>query len=125
VGKIYSEDLRWRVVNAKKEGMKINEIAERFLVGIKTVNNWWKIYKETGDVKPGKRGHTGYGHKVPDLEKFREFIEDNPNMTHEELGKLWGCGRQTICNHLKKIGYTYKKRHGTTPKRTVKNKENF
>jgi transposase len=123
--KMYSEDLRWRVVNAKKEGMKIDEIAEIFSVGVKSVNNWWKIYKETGDVKPGKRGHTGYGYKVPDLEKFKEFIEENQNLTQEELGKLWGCGATTISNHLKKIDYTYKKRHGIMQRHVPKSKKNF
>jgi putative transposase len=63
MGNPYSLDLRERVVAAVEEGgMSRNRAAAHFSVGISTVINWVRRYRETGSVAPAKIG--GYKPKT-------------------------------------------------------------
>src|ERR1700758_2667993 len=60
VGRTYSQDLRERVVAAVEEGrLSRRKAATQFAVGISTVINWIRRFRETGTILPGKMG----GHK--------------------------------------------------------------
>jgi putative transposase len=60
MGKPYSTDLRKRVVAAvEKEGLSRHQAASRFDLGVSTVINWVRRFRETGSVAPGQMG----GHK--------------------------------------------------------------
>lgn len=59
MGKPYSLDLRERVIAAIEGGMSRRKAASHFNLGISTVINWARRFKETGSVAPGKMG----GHK--------------------------------------------------------------
>jgi putative transposase len=60
MAKPYSMDLRERVVAAvEKEGLSRRHAAWRFEVGVSTVINWVRRFRETGSVAPGQMG----GHK--------------------------------------------------------------
>jgi putative transposase len=60
MGRPYSRDLRERVVAAvEKGGISRRQTAAHFGVGISTVINWVRRFRETGSVLPGKMG----GHK--------------------------------------------------------------
>ncbi len=60
MAKPYSFDLRERVVAAvEKGGMSRRQAAAHFAVGISTVINWVRRFRETGSVAPGQMG----GHK--------------------------------------------------------------
>ena len=57
MGRPYSRDLRERVVAAVEEhGLSRREAAAHFAVGISTVINWVRRFRETGSVLPGKMG---------------------------------------------------------------------
>jgi len=63
MGKPYSNDLRERVVAAvEKGGMSRNRAAAQFGLGISTVINWVRRFRETGSVAPDKFG--GYRKKL-------------------------------------------------------------
>jgi putative transposase len=58
MGRPYSRDLRERVVAAVEEdGVSRRKAAAHFAVGISTVINWVRRFRETGSVLPGKMGH--------------------------------------------------------------------
>jgi putative transposase len=60
MGRPYSLDLRERVVAAvEKGGVSRRQAAAQFGVGISTVINWVRRFRETGSAAPGKMG----GHK--------------------------------------------------------------
>jgi putative transposase len=60
MGRPYSRDLRERVVTAVLEGgLSRRKAASQFAVGISTVINWVRRFRETGSVLPGQMG----GHK--------------------------------------------------------------
>ena len=57
MGRPYSRDLRERVVAAVEEdGVSRRKAAAHFAVGISTVINWVRRFRETGSVLPGKMG---------------------------------------------------------------------
>ena len=60
MGRPYSRDLRERVVTAVLEsGLSRRKAASQFAVGISTVINWVRRFRETGSILPGQMG----GHK--------------------------------------------------------------
>jgi len=60
MGRAYWRDLRGRVVTAVLEGgLSRRKAASQFAVGISTVINWVRRFRETGSVLPGQMG----GHK--------------------------------------------------------------
>jgi putative transposase len=60
MGRPYSLDLRERVVAAvEKGGVSRRQAAGQFGVGISTVINWVRRFRQTGSAAPGKMG----GHK--------------------------------------------------------------
>ncbi len=60
MAKPYSVDLRERVVSAvEKGGLSRHQAAAQFELGVSTVINWVRRFRETGSVAPGKMG----GHK--------------------------------------------------------------
>ncbi len=46
----YSKDLRERAVKYYMSGYTLKETSEVFEVGINTISQWVKKYKETGDL---------------------------------------------------------------------------
>ena len=57
MGRPYSRDLRERVVAAVEEdGVSRRKAAAHFAVGISTVINWVRRFRETGSVLPDKMG---------------------------------------------------------------------
>jgi transposase len=55
MSKAFSKDLRDRVVEAYKNGVgTISEVAELFSLGKSTVDKYLSIFRNTGDLTPGK-----------------------------------------------------------------------
>jgi putative transposase len=60
MAKPYSTDLRERAVRAViEEGLSCHQAATRFGIGVSTVIEWVRRYRETGSLAPGQMG----GHK--------------------------------------------------------------
>ncbi len=45
--------------------------------------------QETGDFQALPNLPPGNGHKIPDWEKFKEFVEVNGDKTQVEMAQLW------------------------------------
>jgi len=85
----YSYDLRTRVIKFLDDGGKIFEASKVFNIARKTIIEWKKIRKETGDFKAETGYHTGHRRKITDVEGFRKFIEENSDKTGAELAEKW------------------------------------
>ena len=113
----YSTDLRWRIVRAmEKPGTPYEDVAERFEVGRATVNRWWRLYRETGDVDP--RPHAGHPPRKLDEQGelvVLELVSQSPDATLGELADETSTitkiqvSRATIGRLLAKHGSTRKK----------------
>jgi transposase len=108
----YHQDLRSRAIDLLKSGLSKRQASELLQVGVRTLHYWWDIFEKEGRMMALQGYQKGYDKKIKDLGKFEKFINDNPNKTQEELGKLWEnpCTAATIGKALRAIDYTYKKR---------------
>ena len=120
----YSEDLRKKVIAVVEEGiLQLQEIAGLFRINVRTIYDWRKQFKETGTVKAKTGFHKGHGRKITDLDKFKEFVEANPDLTLKEMAQKWGnVSPKTIDRALKKINFTFKKNNSVI-KNVMKKKE--
>jgi transposase len=110
MGIAYSYDLRIRAINLINSGTKINKVAKLLDIGRSTLHTWLAQSRKGLDIKPKTSWQRGYGHKITDLEKFKEFVDKNSDSTITELAEKWGMAkRSTIYRALKKIGYSKKK----------------
>src|SRR5438093_2327227 len=74
MGKPYSIDLRERALGAvMRGGLSCNRVAGQFGLGISTVINWVRRFRETGSVAPSKFG--GYRPKAIRGEHRVWFLE--------------------------------------------------
>jgi len=111
-----SLDLRRRVVEAIESGLSTREAARRFSIGIATAGDWHRLWRRTGDVKPGRQGQPPNSK----LDAHEDFILGLIAMTKDialaEIAELLAEERRvsacpaTIWYFLDKRGFTYKKR---------------
>jgi transposase len=84
--KIYSSDLRKRVVAAVREGeMSQAAIAHAFSVSLGTVENWWRSWRVTGRTAP--LPHAGGNKRIlqPYAAQIRHAVKQQPDATLQEL----------------------------------------
>jgi len=107
----YSYDLRAKVLKYLEAGNKLKDTSKLFNISSKTIIEWKKLKKETGDVKAKEGYRTGHRRIITETEKFKKFVEENAGKSTVELARLWPqqvCG-VTISRLLNKLGYSYKK----------------
>jgi transposase len=116
--KPYSVDLRKRIIHAYESGEGSQaEIAEKYQVGKATVERYWRLYQEKGDVlpnleKPGRPSSIG----EKDVSKIKAWIEAKPDITLNELKSRYNAlkgsavGQTTIHRLLVKRGFKRKKK---------------
>jgi transposase len=118
----YNVVLRTKAIEAvNKNELGKGEIARAFGIDQKTLFNWRKQQKATGNVNPIKpRGRPS---KIIDSEKFKNFILENPNSTLKQLAHKWGgVSSETIRKTLHRLNYSFKKNSFCIKKET-KNSE--
>jgi transposase len=107
----YSYDLRIKVIEAIDGGMGKTQASKIFNISRNPINLWLNKRKQTGDYRAEKGYQRGYGAKITDLEKFREFARKHGSQTQAEMAEAWDkeISDQTIGKALKKISFTRKK----------------
>lgn len=116
----YSLDLRKRAVSAVHAGMKKVTVCEVFSICKQTLSNWLKLSEKSNDLRPITGFQKGHSHGIKDLDAFREFVNNHPDYTQEEMAKHFSVGSSTISRTLIKIGYSRKKRAKPIQKETIK-----
>ena len=113
----YSTDLRERIVDAyhKAEG-SVRELAKRFKVAPKTVQNYLNRKRKTGSVEPRPHG----GGPTPKLDdagvrELRTVVEEKNDRTLDEIANELErrckvrVGRSTVWRIVERLGITRKK----------------
>ena len=124
MARAYSVDLRRRVIDAIEGGLSTREAARRFAIGIATAGAWHRLWRRTGDVRPGRQGnpggskldaHEGYILGLVEAHKDISLAEITARLTTERGVKTCPA---TVCIFLRKRGWTFKKRQRTPPSKT-------
>jgi transposase len=111
MGAAYSYDLRVKVMKFLEEKNTIKAASKIFGISRKTIIEWKKIKKATGDVKAKEGYQVGHRQIIKDVAGFKELVEANRDKSTAELAKMWPqkVSRWAVAKLLKKLGYTYKK----------------
>ncbi len=91
MAKAYSEDFRRKVIEAiELDGLKKQEASELFRISRNTIDLWFKLKAETGDIQPRQRQIAKPTGKITDWDKFRTFVAehgDKPKQRWQNCGK--------------------------------------
>lgn len=121
MARAYSEDLRKKAIDYILSGHSAAASAKKFDLSPSTVMNWYKRYREEGHYRakfpPGKVG------KASDSE-LCAYFDAHPEKTLVQLGEHFGLTDATICYHLKRLGYRYKKKRHVIVKPAHKKEKN-
>jgi transposase len=110
MSKAYSTELRARALLAVASGEKIGKTAKLFGISERTLFIWRKQQEKSGKISAIKHYQRGYGHKIQDLDKFRDFVIKNPGLTTKEMALMLGnISASSIKRYLKKINFSRKK----------------
>ncbi len=122
----YSIHLRVRVIEAIDGGLSTRQAAARFAIGIATAGAWHRLWRETGDAKPGRLGNPGGSKLDPHGDFILGLIAAQKDITLQEIARqladAYGLTVQpsTIWYFLDRRGMTFKKRRRTPQSKSVK-----
>jgi transposase len=110
----YSQDLRQRILDTVQRGEgSLRQIAQRFLVSVTFVTRLLQLHRSTGSLQPQPHGGGNPPVQGPkDLERLREFIQQQPDATLEECRQHLGvsCSLMTLSRALRQLGLPRKKK---------------
>jgi len=119
MGAAYDQDLRDRVLAAYDRGLETNQVAEQLDVSKSWARRVKQCRREEGRVTPKPMG--GLRVVKVDLARLAELVGQRPDATLRELRQMLGgiCAESTICEALKRLKITFKKRQFMLRSRTV------
>lgn len=106
--KVYSKDLRERVVSDVESGMTKAEASRRYRLGYRTVVRWCVKKKRTGSVSAYRVGRPLGKGKI-DLAKLERSVEKDSDATLKQRGKEFGVSDVAILKALRRLGIGHKK----------------
>jgi transposase len=104
-------ELRKLAIKMNNEGRPKSEIAKIIGTRSKVIRDWIKLYAETGSLEK-KAYRNGVKQSCVDGTELKNYVDENPSKTQNEMGVVFGVSGRTIGIRLKQIGYTYKKKVG-------------
>ena len=123
MAKPLSVDLRTRVVQAYQDANdSMAQVAERFGVGLASVNRWVNRLRKTGSLHPLPYAG-GPPPKVDELGLclLSTLLSEQPDATRLEVAHSYNLERgislspATVGRELRRVGLTRKKKHFTPP----------
>jgi transposase len=114
----YSIDIRQRIVDAyKKAEGSVRELAQRFVVTPKTVQNYLNLERQTGSVAPRPHGG-GQAPKLDDagVQQVRAIVEEKNDRTLDETAQevetrlQVHVSRSTVWRIVERLGLGRKKK---------------
>src|SRR5258707_5823569 len=112
----YSEDLRKRIIAAKRAGKSSAEVARRFAVSQRTVERYWERYEQKGHCRVKQIGGYRRSRLAGHEKVVASWIEAQPDLSLEEL--CLRCQKEldvalsvsALWHGLKALGLSYKKK---------------
>ena len=116
----YSQDLRDRVLRAYDRGMQTKQIAETFQVSPSWARRVKQRRRETGETTHRRMGSPGV--TIVNREQLAALVHEHPDATLVELRTMLGvrCALSTLCQALKQMGISFKKKRFTRRSRSVR-----
>ncbi|WP_445115019.1 helix-turn-helix domain-containing protein [Acinetobacter sp. WZC-1] len=118
--KIYSEDLRRKVMEFyRKSGHKSNTCTT-FNIARTTLDDWILLEQQTGQLAQPKLVNVGRPSTIRDLPAFKIFVENTKFSQAKDLVPLfknqfgYAVSYDVILATLHKLGWTHKKRVSST-----------
>lgn len=114
--KIYSEDLREKVMQSYNKTQHKSQTCQTFHIARTTLDDWLKLEQETGQLKQPKIQNSGRPSHIKDMQAFHEFVETTEFSQAKELVPLfkkhfsYEISYNVLLSGLHKIGWTHKKR---------------
>ncbi len=96
--------------------LPIRKVAERLLINKSTVNEWVKLYREQGNIKPKRVGSTRKSQLEEYKEEVKKIVAEYPDYTLAEyceycLKKMRvGLSESAMCRFLQEENLTRKKK---------------
>ena len=120
----YSQELRDRVHQAYDRGMTTKHIAEIFQVSPAWARRVKQRRRETGETTCRPMG--GPGITIVDRNQLASLVRQHPDATLAELRTWLGvqCALSTLCQALKKMGLSFKKKRSMRRSKTVRMSSN-
>ena len=116
MARAYGLDLRCRVIGAIDGGLSTRAAARRFSIGIATAGSWYRQWRATGDLRPGRQGQPKRS-KLDAHEAFiLDLVADNKDIALHEIAERLAeehglrAAPSTVWHFFAKRGITYKKR---------------
>ena len=107
----YSQKIRIRALELIENGVSVSQVSRAFKISRPTLYRWKEQRDKTGSTVPQQGKPPAQNCVIKDWNKFKEFVDANPDKTQKELAQLWGnVSHHTISRGFKKIGYTRKKK---------------
>lgn len=116
--KVYSLDLRERVLRSLDEGLSKSAAHRVFHVSRSTIDEWLCLREQTGSVSPRAmrcEGTSSLRGKV-----FETFVRDHAHATLGEMAQVWqqqtgvSLTAMSFSRALHRLGWSRKKRVGVT-----------
>ena len=110
-----SEDLRRRIIEAKKAGAGTGEVSARFKVSRKSVARFWKKYSTDGHLRPKQIGGYRKSRLARHGPTLRRWIRQKADLTLAEMRqRCWlqlgvQIGNTALWHQLDRLGLSYKK----------------
>jgi transposase len=111
----YSQDIRRRIIRARERGDSAQEISKRFEIHKRTVERYWRRYRQSGQISAQRMG----GYRRSRLEKhdlvLRRWITEQSDLTliqiQERCRKRLGVsiGINALWHRIDHLGLSYKK----------------
>ena len=114
----YPTELRKRVVETYKNGEgTFQEIADRFVIGLSSVERWVSKERVTGSVEPEPMGGANRPYIVDKEGEviIRDLLDSLPDSTLPEVCEVYYAERkirvspQTMSDTVRRLGYSKKK----------------
>jgi len=103
---MYSIDFRKAAIEYWVKGHSKEELYEAFGIYPSRINDWKKLLKETGSLKPQYRETRK---RKIDIKEMTKAVERKQDATLIELAKLFDCTDSAICHALKRAKLPLKK----------------
>ncbi len=104
----YPIELRARALSSLDSGKSRKDVCETFNISAKTLFNWIKRRKETGDVQIKERPKVR-SHRKLSRENLLAHLERHPDHYLTEIAKALGVKAPSVFVALKKFGISRKK----------------
>lgn len=81
--------------SAVKRGERKTDVSRMLNISRNTLDLWLKREEQTGDCQAITQYQQGCRHKISDLERFREFVQQHGDKTQGQMARVVGRQRDS------------------------------